>query len=252
MKYNIHTLLIIILSVCLYSCNEVSIKNITGKNVPVDSLIVKDSLINAYIDPYKMQIEDKMNTIIGKSDKELNSYFPESPLSNFVADLILEKVKNYTKENKIDTLDMFSLINIKGLRSSIPQGDIKVGDIFRLMPFENEIVLLTLPGDSVLSLFQFLGKTNGDGIGGATVSYKENEINKITINNKKFDPKKNYFLATSDYLANGGDYYTMITHPINRNGLSYKVREAIINYIRTLNQNHKTVVSDKDNRIKFE
>ncbi len=253
MRYSFQIFFFLFVLFSTAGCNEKSSTPIiSGHNITVDSLIQNDSIVNAYIEPYKLKIQDKMNTVIGKADKELTSYFPESPLSNLVADLIHNKVLAYTKANKIDTLDMFTLINIKGLRSSIPQGEIKVSDIFQLMPFENEIVLLKLRGDSVLSLFNFLGKTNGDGISGARVIYKNKKIKQLTINSKAFNPNKIYYLATTDYLANGGDYYTMITSPINRNGLSYKVREAIIDYIKNLNKNNLSVVSKKDNRIVFE
>ncbi len=253
MRYSFQIFFFVLVIITTASCNKkTSTPTLSGNNITVDSLIKDDSLVNAYIKPYTLKIQDKMNTVIGKADIELTSYFPESPLSNLVADLIQKKVQTYTKANNIDTLDMFTLINIKGLRSSIPQGEIKVSDIFQLMPFENEIVLLKLSGDSVMSLFNFLGKTNGDGISGARVIYKNKKIKQLTINNKPFNPNKNYYLATSDYLANGGDYYTMITSPINRNGLSYKVREAIIDYIQNLNKNNISVVSKKDNRIKFE
>ncbi|MDZ7614651.1 MAG: 5'-nucleotidase C-terminal domain-containing protein [Flavobacteriaceae bacterium] len=41
------------------------------------------------------------------------------------------------------------MFNFGGIRQSIPKGDIKVIDVFQLMPFENMLVVAELSGEQM-------------------------------------------------------------------------------------------------------
>ncbi len=227
------------------------VKSFDGGNITVDSIVGSDSIMQADISPFKSEVDNEMNRVIGFSEMELLSFKPESPLSNLISDILQQRAKKFIIQQEADSLNLMSLMNIKGLRAPIPNGEISVRNIFELMPFENEIVLLTIPGDSIISLFNFLGITDGDGISGASVKYQDNKITHLLIDGKPVDNSKNYFLATSDYLANGGDYYSMILNPINRQYVGIRIREAIIEYIEEQHKSGKKITSSIDNRLIF-
>ena len=228
------------------------LKNISGSLLDVDTTIVADTVLSKIIKPYREDIDKQMDRVIGYNMQELDSYFPESPLSNFVSDIIQERALNYLKSNNSDTLSLITLMNIRGLRASLPQGEISVRNIFEVMPFENQIVVLTLPGEDIEKLFKYISSTNGEGISGARIEIKEKKLKKLTIGGQPFDIDKNYFLATSDYLANGGDYFSMITNPVKREMIGCKIREAIIEYIEALSQEDQKVVCSIDGRVKID
>lgn len=241
---------VLITLLLVYSCKQhVQLNKLNGKLVTIDSTLNPDSMTNSEITPYKTGIDKLMNRVIGVNEAQLLSYAPESPLSNLVSDIIKDKALTFLKENNTDSLPLFSLMNIKGLRTPLAKGNITVRNIFELMPFENEITILTLPGDSIYALFEFICKTNGEGISGARVTYADNKITSLTINGKLFNKSKNYFLATSDYLANGGDYFNMITAPTQRKDIGSKIRESIIEHIENLSQNNQSVVAKIEGRI---
>lgn len=237
----------------LTGCKQPAYKvnGFAGTNINIDSTFTSDSSMNAEIAPFRKSIDAQMNRVIGISAKELLNHKPESPLSNFVSDLIQQKALVFMKDNKMDSLKLLTLMNIKGIRAPIPQGNITVRNIFEVMPFENEIVLLKLSGDSITSLFKFLGKTEGDGIAGAFAKYSDTKLLEVTIGGELVDPSENYYLATSDYLANGGDHYSMIMEPIDRYGLGLKLREAIIESIESLQKQGKKVDANIEGRIVF-
>ena len=58
---------------------------------------------------------------------------PESLLGNFVTDLCLRQYSNIAD---------ICVMNNGGLRSNLTKGEITRGDIYTLMPFENELVIL--------------------------------------------------------------------------------------------------------------
>ncbi|WP_142534304.1 5'-nucleotidase C-terminal domain-containing protein [Saccharicrinis carchari] len=226
-------------------------KNYEVNNISIDDNITADSAMQSHIKPYRKEIDAKMDKAIGKSEKQMLVYKPESPLSNFISDIIQNRVDQYLRDTHADTLQLLTLMNIKGIRSPIPQGEVTVRNIFELMPFENEIVVLTLPGDSILSLFSFLGRTKGDGIAGATVKFQDSTVVEVFINNKALDVSKKYMLATSDYLADGGDHYQMITRPLHRENTNLKLREVIMHSIQEKNRAGEVLKAATDGRIVF-
>jgi len=243
----------IFLSVLLINCQSTPYTHQEeGLNILVDSIYTPDSLMTQTIQPYKDKIDSVMNKVIGISEQQMLSYYPESPLSNFVTDVVQLKAEEYLKNNTSEKIPLLTLINMKGLRAPLPKGEITTRDIFQLMPFENEIVILKLPGKSILELFEYLALTNGEGISGARIVYANSKIKTLKINESDFDVNKEYYLATSDYVASGGDNFTMVTHPITTTAIGCKVREAITLYIEELNNTNKTIVSNKDGRIIFE
>ena len=244
--------LIGILIVGLLSCQQaLKVKGFSGANITIDSCLTGDSAMTAEILPYKNDLDKKMNRVIGDSRQELLGYKPESPLSNFVSDIIQQRAFDFLKENNADSLKLVTLINVKGLRAPIPKGKVTVRNIFELMPFENEIVILKLPGDSILSLMNFLGVTEGDGLAGASVVFENNKTKKVTIGGEPLMKTENYYLATSDYLANGGDHYSLIMNPVLKQTVGIRVREAIIAYIEALNANSKKIGAAVEGRIVF-
>ncbi len=245
----IFLLAIILISGCK---QKVNIKNISGSLIKVDSTLVADTLLANYVDPFREDIDKQMNRVIGYSEKELVAYFPESPLSDFVSDIIQERAHDYLTANNADTLPLITLMNIRGLRASLPQGEITVRNIFEVMPFENQIVVLTLSGNSIKEFFEHISATNGEGISGARLEIKEKKIKKLTIGGKPLDVNKIYYLATSDYLANGGDYFSMIINPIKREMIGSKIREAIIEYIEGLTEKGDKAVCEIDGRVKID
>ncbi len=252
MKLKSNLLVFLLGFIILVSCKQnINIKNISGGLIGVDSAQIADTVLVKYIEPFREDIDKQMNRVIGYSDKELDAYFPESPLSNFVSDIIQEEALNYLKLQNADTLSLITLMNIRGLRASLPEGEILVRDIFEIMPFENQIVVLTLSGNSVEELFNHISATNGEGISGALLEIKDRKPQKLLIGGKPLDVNQNYYLATSDYLANGGDYFSMIVNPIKRELVGNKIREAIIEYIEELNRKGVKAVSEIDGRVKI-
>jgi 2',3'-cyclic-nucleotide 2'-phosphodiesterase (5'-nucleotidase family) len=67
----------------------------------------------------------------------------------------------------------------------------------------------------------------------------------VVIASNSIDTTKNYVLATNDYLANGGDNAFMLKTTLNRTNLNYKLRDAIIDYIK----DHNPLIRKTDGRV---
>jgi 5''-nucleotidase/2'',3''-cyclic phosphodiesterase and related esterases len=120
-----------------------SVKNITCEQIPIDATL--DTALNPqlqqFIQQYKDQIDSVMNQQIGVAALTLTAGKPQSLLANFTADILRQAGAEYT-----DDPVSLALMNNGGLRSPINKGPITVGDIFKVFPFENELVVLKMKG----------------------------------------------------------------------------------------------------------
>jgi len=216
-------------------------------------VLEEDSLIKAIISPYKLSLDSFMNDIIGYSEKHLFKANPEGLLNNLIADIVLYEANiRCTEMGKDIHVDM-SLLNNGGLRAPIQAGTITVGNIYELMPFENLIVIIELSGKDTRQLFNFVAQQKGLPLAGATMSIqKDDSAGNIFIADKPFDENRTYFVATSDYLANGGDKMSFFSNPVSVLKTDYYVRDAIIHYIKEQTKNKKVIDSKLDKRIYFE
>ena len=213
-------------------------------SIQFDSLNLYDSNAHYLIEPYRKQLYMKMDEIIGSTHTSLTKEKPSGSLNNFMADACMNQCK--TQLNIAADLAVF---NYGGIRiPSIPVGDIKLGKIYELMPFDNQLVFLKLKGSVVLKLMQLIASQNGWPISGAKLRIKNREVIEVTIQNKPLDTNTVYSLITSDYLANGGDKAIMLQDVHSRTELNYLLRDALIDYIKR-KPNYSLF---KDERITYE
>jgi len=132
----------IFFSLLIFGCVAKPISSYTSENTKINS-DVQTHAIDSIVLPYRNQMQAEMAEVIGYSDSTLLSYAPESPLGNFVADVIFETGFEFSKNNQIcdNPHAVFSILNFGGLRKSIGQGEITRSDIYELMPFDNTIVI---------------------------------------------------------------------------------------------------------------
>ena len=234
----------------LYALTAVAVCNaqtttIEFSNYRIEHTSKPDSGLLKLLKPYTDSVHKSMNTVIGFSINGLIKKQPESNLGNFMADCMkLMAEKKF--EQKVD----IAFINYGGIRSYIPKGEISVGKMYELMPFDNLIVLQKLSGKI---LQQFLDKMAGrDGwpVSGLTMSIKDKKAIHVLIDHKPLDENATYMVANSDYIANGGDDCEML-RGIPQINKAYLYRDALIEYIISMSKQGKTIDSKTDNRIVY-
>jgi 2',3'-cyclic-nucleotide 2'-phosphodiesterase (5'-nucleotidase family) len=225
------------------------VTSIQPSSIQVNNSTQEDESIKSLIEPYKSVLDNEMNEVLIKSKAEAVKGQPESALGNLIADITLAETNRILQAKNLPQADI-SMLNNGGLRTSLPEGNITVGKIFELMPFENEIVVLTLSGEKAMGLFKYIAKSNGMPLAGATLEIKDENAENIKINGNAFDPNKTYRVATSDYLAGGGDKMRFFSEPISYQILNVKLRDAIINYLRAENKKGNLLNPKTDGRIK--
>jgi 2',3'-cyclic-nucleotide 2'-phosphodiesterase (5'-nucleotidase family) len=202
--------------------------------------------VEAVVTPYRQKVKQQMDEVIGTAPEAIRKNNGESPLANFVADLQRERAAKETGQ----PIDLGLMTN-GGLRAELPAGNITVGSVFELMPFENELVVLDLPGPVLQQLFEYAAKVKM-ALSGATYSVgADGKPVNIRIGKEQFDPNKErlYTLAISDYLAGGGDQLTFLK-PIKPRSTGVLLRTAINDHIRQLTKEGKPVQARVEGRVK--
>ncbi len=217
---------------------------VSSEGTPIDSTLVKLYL------PYKTILEKDMNRVISYSEVEMIKDKPESFLTNFLGDLLLEESKKVCNEKGLDISPSVSFFNYGGIRTFMPQGEITVGKIFELMPFENELVLVELQGDKMQEFLNYIASKGGDAIGGARLKISGDKATDVSIGGEKIDMSKTYWLATNDYVAGGGDGLDVLQQRLNFVNTGEKIRDVIISYMENKQEKKENLTAKLDGRIK--
>lgn len=248
-------LFVLIVSLSVFSCTSFqATQKIDTVVLKLDTTVsaTEDSAFLSIISPYKQQIDGEMNEILGYADRPLKKGNPEGLLNNLVSDIILEETNKHLAEAKSDFRAQFSVLNNGGLRASLPEGALTTRHIYELMPFDNEIVVLKLTGKNCEALFNYIARQQGVPVAGIKMGIKDDKAVNVLINGEPFVMEKEYYMVTSDYLANGGDKMSFFAEPQMKLHTTYLVRDAIINFIKRQNATNKVIDSQLDKRIYFE
>ncbi len=223
------------------------------RNVNLDA--ITDTLVdpdfNRKLLPYKDSLNKVMSEVLAYSAASLVSFRPESPLSNLISDMALHYAEDYSLKNKLEIIPQFSLINHGSLRTSLSKGEITVGTVFELMPFENKLVLLQLSGKQVMELANYIATRGGEGVSGISFGIRSGRAEHLVIQGMRIDENLKYGLVTSDYIANGGDGMKILTWAEKRIPLNIRVRDMIIEVFKDTNKEKKQVMAKADGRLYY-
>ncbi|MFY8021660.1 MAG: 5'-nucleotidase C-terminal domain-containing protein [Bacteroidia bacterium] len=244
---NIFLLSFLLLFAC-HSPQRAIVQKTTAIAVSKDSNLLADAAASDLIQIYKKQLDQQMDEVIAESLFDLKKELPEGSLGNMVSDILMVYA-NKKSELKPD----FCVLNHGGLRIPvIYQGPISVRTIFELLPFENMLVMVELKGDDCAKLFDLIADSKGAPIGGCSMFIQNNKATNILIQGKPFDLSKNYWVLTSDYIANGGDHADMMKNALRTFQFDVKLRDAVIEELKNKTKDGGKLINQKDGRIKIQ
>ena len=218
----------------------------SATRIAIDSTteVLADKNYEAYLQPFKQKIDTQMNVVIGQAAETMKGHAPESLLSNLSADVYRKAATDYLNQ----TVDI-AVVNLGGLRTEIPAGNITVRKVFELMPFENELVILWIKGDKLLELLQYFASVGGEGVSGLRMEITNGKAVNITIDGKPLDTEKMYSIATNDYLAGGNDKMTQLAQYEKRINTGLKIRSVLLGYIKNESKKGNMIQAKLDGRI---
>ena len=182
------------------------ILNANFRLIPIKPDNIKpDGEVSGIVKKYADRLAPVLKREIGEAKvpltrRDYHIYMEESNLGNLVTDIIRKKAG----------ADV-GILAPSALRSTIPQGVVKIEQIFELFPWKNKIVTLQMQGKDIKKVLgEFLsGPALGFTVSGINVEFDKSKpdgerITSITMpDGKEMDPEKTYKIATRDFYADG-------------------------------------------------
>ncbi|MFZ9029280.1 MAG: 5'-nucleotidase C-terminal domain-containing protein [Crocinitomicaceae bacterium] len=209
----------ILLGAGFMACSSVSEIQVGAEYIPVDN-ISYSAKIDSIIHPYRDSLEEEMNVVIGYAPKDFERNRPNGSLNNWAADVV-----GHSMLAKLEGRPFMCLLNVGGLRNSINKGPVTIGDIFKVMPFDNEVVAVELPIEVLTEIEEYLLNKDGEPIANALLKNREINIASMQENASSF------WVVTSDYLMNGGDNMTFFSKRTKEVYLGKLMRDVMIDAV---------------------
>ena len=215
--------------------------------IPVNSRLDNrvDPAFSSIIDDYAAEVKEKMDVKLGHAPYELRRGTPESPLGNLSADGLIWMAKQF---HNVDA-DV-AVYNSGGVRANIAEGDVTLGDVYAVFPFDNVLSLVTITGRNLRYLMYEVPYDLYINKGVKLVSDSSGWVSSITINGQKIDDNKNYTVATIDYITDNDAYTSILGNPIKREDSVEIIRDYFGEYFKYLAaQNNGYITASTDGRI---
>ena len=212
-------LIILLSGAGLLACSSVNTISVDSVQIPITKEYEQLNSADSIISPYRTEMNKEMLEVIAYAPKAFERGKPNGSLNNWSTDVIYNSQKSKLDPKK----PSLCLLNWGGLRNSISQGDVVLGDIFKLMPFDNEIVIVELPVSVLPKIEAYLKGRNGEPIAGANII-----DGKFVFGDLDIEKQNSFFVVTSDYLMNGGDNMDFFQEKINVVYAGELMRDAMI------------------------
>ncbi len=213
---------IFILGAGLSACSFGKHTFVSGKSVPIDQSYQSSRSVDSIVAPYKTELDKEMNQVISFAEVDFINARPSGNLGNLVADIIYAKGKS-----KLAGQKAICLINFGGLRAPISKGNVLLGDVYKLMPFDNQLMLVKMPAKSIYEIRDYLQKSGGEPIAG----FKMDKGQLLDANGNPWT-EEDFWVVTSDYLMNGGDKMNFFQQRIESVNTGILFRDVIIDYVK--------------------
>ena len=220
------------------SCSQqkIVVTKIEGKQININNTAELTPSVETFIKPYRENIEKDLSEILSFAPQNIDKTGEwQSSIGNLLADVVLDKGNPILKSRKNVSID-FCLLNHGGIRAIIPKGNVTARTAFEIMPFENSLIIVAMKGSDILEIPTYIIKEKKPHpLSGMTFTIDKNNLAKnILIQGKPLNENKTYYVATSDYLANGGDNMTFFKKNSDKIDLDYKLRNILIDYFKTV------------------
>ncbi len=192
-------------------------------------------------------VQSEMATVkkvVGYSTRTMTARPPQSDLSNWFIDNIMESVEKLSGK-KVS----FGVGNFGGIRCSMPAGDIILDDLMSMFPFKNQVVYLELPGSEIRKLLEDMAQGHFQVLGGCEVVVKDRKLQSALLDGKPIEDDRWYGVATISFLLDGGDRLYLRNGSRNLQIYDVDIIDIILDKVASLTAEGKPIEYQTDNRI---
>jgi 5'-nucleotidase len=195
----------------------------SGDTILLDASVEEDAEIVARVAELAGPIEEMKTRIVAEAAEAIEGSRDvcramECPMGNLVADAMLDRVKDQGVQIAIQ--------NGGGLRSSIDAGEVTMGEVLSVLPFQNTLSTFEVTGAQILAALENGVSQVEEGAGrfpqvagmSFTVDLTQapgSRISNVMVGDAALDPEATYGAVSNNYVRNGGDGYRMFRDAMN-------------------------------------
>lgn len=182
-----------------------------------------DASEKALVDRYAAAVAPIASRVIGRltAPAPTSEDDSEGPAADMIADSMLAATRSPENGGA-----QIALVNATGVRISLAAGDIRYDKAFSMMPFGNNLVVMTLTGAQLKTAIEqqyaipiragasrpsALAPSQGFTYAVDMARPKGERVVEMRLNGKPIDPLGRYRVVLNNYLASGGDSLTGFT-----------------------------------------
>ncbi len=188
-----------------------------GEPIIMDAAVAQHESTVARIAEAAVPLEEVRNRVVAETAEAIDGErgscrAAECAMGNLIADAMLARVK--------DQGIQIAIQNGGGIRASIDAGEVTMGEVLTVLPFQNTLSTFHVTGAVVVEALENGVSQYEDGAGrfpqvaGMTFTFDVaqepgSRISDVMVGGAPIDPAASYGVVSNNYVRNGGDGYKM-------------------------------------------
>jgi 5'-nucleotidase/UDP-sugar diphosphatase len=210
-----------------------------------DEVPVVNSEVQALVEAALAEAAETINQPIGETARALE---PQSVGEFALGNLVVDAMRATDLDGQ--PADM-AFHNNGGIRAGLARGPINYGQIYAVLPFDNQLMAMDLTGEQILRILEHSVASSAGKMQVAGLSFRFSmskpagrRVQEVTVGGEPLTSERVYRVVTIDYLASGGDGYETFLEGAD---LTYGDSEVwiVAEYVRT----HSPVDPQVEGRI---
>ncbi|MBU2483339.1 MAG: bifunctional metallophosphatase/5'-nucleotidase, partial [Proteobacteria bacterium] len=190
----------------------------------------EDAAVTETIKNFSESVNREMEKVIGESEADLG--LSEAGLESLIGDWMTDAMRSQTGAD-------VAIQNTSGIRADLKKGDIRMRDIYQVMPFENTAVILTMTGGQLHKLLNdnFRNGRARIQLSGLTVKFKlspEGKTSGLSLekDGKAINAADEFTVVTNNYLTAGGTGGKTFKEGKNMRDTMLPIRDLLVKEIK--------------------
>ena len=211
----------------------------TGDTILLDASVAEDEAAVARVAELAGPIEEMKTRVVGETadvvvgDRDVCRAM-ECSMGNLVADAMLDRVA--------DQGIQIAIQNGGGLRASIDAGEVTMGEVLTVLPFQNTLSTFEVTGEAIVAALENGVGQIEEGAGRfpqvAGMSFTVDaaaapgsRVSDVMVGGEPIDLTATYGAVSNNYVRNGGDGYGMFVDAMNAYDFGPDLADVTADYI---------------------
>ncbi len=211
----------------------------SGAPLLIDSNVAEDAAAKERIAELAVPLEEIRNEVVAEAADVLVGdravcRAMECSMGNLIADAMLARVA----EQGVDV----ALMNSGGIRADIDAGEVTMGEVLTVLPFQNTLSTFQISGETLYEALENGASEHADGAGrflqiaGMTMTVDVSQepgsrISDVMIGGEPLDMAKTYGAVSNNFVRNGGDGFSMLRDAENAYDFGPDVADVVAEYL---------------------